>query len=136
MVSHIFLSWIINIFLDTTHFCLMVTKKAAGLVFFFKKRSLLLRCYMHVFPLITRDCGVGNFLYSKGSCCNYGEFLLTKLQLLSVNSWLCRLCNSDLFLFTAFLSWCKVARESCSSRQSLNTCCKLIPEKWRLLPDA
>ena len=33
-----------------------------------------------------KDCGVGNFLYSKCSCCNYGEFRLTKLQLLSVTS--------------------------------------------------
>ena len=120
----------INVFVDTTHFCLMVTKKAAGLVF--EKNDPY---YYNVTCISTnnKDCGVGNFLYSKCSCCNYGEFLLTKLELLSVNSWL---CNSDLFLFTAFLSWCKVARESCSSRQSLNTCCKLIPKKWRLLPDA
>ena len=61
----------------------MVTKKAAGLVF--EKND---HYYYNVTCISTKnkDHGVGNFLYSKFSCCNYGEFLLTKLQLLSVNS--------------------------------------------------
>ena len=51
----------------------MVSKKAAGLVF--EKSD---DYYYNVTCISTnnKDYGVGNLLYSKGSCCNYGEFLL------------------------------------------------------------
>ena len=63
----------INVFVDTTHFCLMVTKKAAGLVF--EKNDPY---YYNVTCISTnnKDCGVGNFLYSKCSCCIMESFCL------------------------------------------------------------
>ena len=53
----------------------MVTKKAAGLVF--GKNDPY---YYDVMSTNKKDRRVGNCLYLKCSCCNYGEFLLTKLQ--------------------------------------------------------
>lgn len=59
----------------------MVIKKAAGLVY--EKNDPY---YYDVISTDKKDSRVGNCLYVKSSCCNYEEFLRTKLQLLGVNS--------------------------------------------------